>query len=177
MNNWDTQSLVADDKKFVWHSFTLMGTWCDPEHEPLVLASGEEAIVRDCRGREYIDGNSSIRTNIHGHNHPRINAAIRAQLGRTPHTSFLGVTNPPATKVMTGFGRTGKTLACEHEARLRHIDVFAKQLTSSYLLLVLTLISHKNFEPSNSSKPAFEIGVRSQSFRLAQAKDLLTTHS
>ena len=73
-----------------------MGRWCAPEHEPLVLVSGEGAIVRDSRGREYIDGNSSIWTNIHGHNHPRINAAIREQLDRVAHTSFLGTTNPPA---------------------------------------------------------------------------------
>ncbi len=46
--------------------------------------------------REYIDGNSSIWTNIHGHNHPHINAAIRRQLSRMAHTSFLGFTNPAA---------------------------------------------------------------------------------
>ncbi len=68
-------------------------------HEPLVLVGGEGAILRDSRGREYIDGNSSIWTNVHGHNHPRINAAIREQLERVAHTSFLGTTNPPAIKL------------------------------------------------------------------------------
>ena len=96
MDSWDTARLVADDKRYVWHPFTAMGDWCAPEHEPIVLVAGEGAIVRDSRGREYIDGNSSIWTNIHGHNHPRINAAIREQLGRVAHTSFLGTTNPPA---------------------------------------------------------------------------------
>ena len=38
--------------------------------EPLV--EGEGAVLRDSRGREYIDGNSSIWTNIHGHRHPKI---------------------------------------------------------------------------------------------------------
>ncbi len=38
----------------------------------------------------------SIWTNIHGHNHPHINAAIRRQLSRVAHTSFLGCTNPAA---------------------------------------------------------------------------------
>ena len=95
-SRWDTAQLVADDKRYVWHPFTAMGEWCAPEHEPIVLVEGEGAIVRDSRGREYIDGNSSIWTNIHGHNHPKINAAIRAQLERVAHTSFLGTTNPPA---------------------------------------------------------------------------------
>lgn len=96
MDSWDTEQLVSDDKRYVWHPFTSMGEWCAPDHEPIVLVGGEGAIVRDSRGREYIDGNSSIWTNVHGHNHPRINAAIRAQLERVAHTSFLGTTNPPA---------------------------------------------------------------------------------
>ncbi len=99
MSSWDTEQLAADDKRFVWHPFTPMGEWCAPEHEPIVLVSGDGAIVRDSRGREYIDGNASIWTNIHGHNHPRINAAIRAQLDRVAHTSFLGTTNPPAIEL------------------------------------------------------------------------------
>ncbi|MEP6705549.1 MAG: adenosylmethionine--8-amino-7-oxononanoate transaminase [Acidobacteriota bacterium] len=99
MSSWNTEQLVADDKRYVWHPFTAMGDWCAPEHEPIVLVEGEGAIVRDSRGREYIDGNSSIWTNVHGHNHPRINAAIREQLDRVAHTSFLGTTNPPAIEL------------------------------------------------------------------------------
>lgn len=55
--------------------------------------------MRDSKGREYIDGNSSIWTNIHGHNHPHINARIREQLECVAHTSFLGFTNPPSIKL------------------------------------------------------------------------------
>jgi adenosylmethionine-8-amino-7-oxononanoate aminotransferase len=91
--------LVEADKKNLWHPFTQMRDWCAPEHEPLVLVSGEGALLRDSEGREYIDGNSSIWTNIHGHNHPKINAAIRAQLDRVAHTSFLGFTNPLAIQL------------------------------------------------------------------------------
>ena len=99
MDSWDTEQLASDDKRYVWHPFTSMGEWCAPDHEPIVLVEGEGAIVRDSRGREYIDGNSSIWTNVHGHNHPRINAAIHEQLERVAHTSFLGTTNPPAIKL------------------------------------------------------------------------------
>ena len=99
MSEWNTKGLIAADKKFVWHPFTDMSDWCAPDHESLVLVEGRGAILRDSRGREYIDGNSSIWTNIHGHNHPHINAAIRAQLGRVAHTSFLGFTNPAAIEL------------------------------------------------------------------------------
>jgi adenosylmethionine-8-amino-7-oxononanoate aminotransferase len=99
MTKWKTQDLIEADKRFVWHPFTNMPEWCAPEHEPLVLVEGRGALLRDSRGREYIDGNSSIWTNIHGHNHPHINAAIRRQLGRVAHTSFLGFTNPAAVEL------------------------------------------------------------------------------
>ncbi len=99
MNEWNTEKLIEADKRFVWHPFTDMRDWCAPEHEPLVLVEGQGAVLRDSRGHEYIDGNSSIWTNIHGHNHPHINAAIRRQLDRVAHTSFLGFTNPVAIEL------------------------------------------------------------------------------
>jgi len=99
MSNWNTDELIDADKKFVWHPFTNMREWCAAEHKPLVLVEGHGAILRDSRGREYIDGNSSIWTNIHGHNHPHINAALRKQLEGMAHASFLGFTNPPAIEL------------------------------------------------------------------------------
>ena len=99
MNDWNTEALIDADKKFVWHPFTNMRDWCAPDNEPLVLVEGRGALLRDSRGREYVDGNSSIWTNIHGHNHPHINAAIRRQLERVAHTSFLGFTNPAAIEL------------------------------------------------------------------------------
>src|SRR3989475_11977523 len=99
MTEWNTKRVTAADKKFVWPPFPDMRDWCAADFEPLVLVEGRGAILRDSRGREYIDGNSSIWTNIHGHNHPRINAAIRAQLARVAHTSFLGFTNPAAIEL------------------------------------------------------------------------------
>jgi adenosylmethionine-8-amino-7-oxononanoate aminotransferase len=99
MSPEETARLIGLDKRHLWHPFTPMREWCDPAHEPLVLVSGHGALLRDSAGREYLDGNSSIWTNIHGHNHPAINEAIRSQLDRVAHTSFLGFTNPPAIEL------------------------------------------------------------------------------
>ncbi len=96
---WNTESLIASDKAHCWHPFTQMKEWCAEGHEPLVLVEGEGAMLRDSRGREYLDGNSSIWTNIHGHRHPGITAAIRDQLERVAHVSFLGSTNAPASQL------------------------------------------------------------------------------
>jgi adenosylmethionine---8-amino-7-oxononanoate aminotransferase len=95
----ETGRIIAADKKYVWHPFTQMLDWIAPNHEPLVLVAGEGPWLEDSYGRRYLDGNSSIWTNIHGHNHPRTNQAIRDQLERVAHTSFLGFTNPLAAKL------------------------------------------------------------------------------
>jgi len=60
---------------------------------------GEGVWLTDSEGRRYIDGNASIWTNVHGHKHPVINAAIIEQLGKVAHTSFLGFANPRASEL------------------------------------------------------------------------------
>ena len=65
--------------------------------EPIVIASGRGAVLRDTRGRDYLDANSSIWTNLHGHRQPQIDAAIRRQLGKISHCSALGLANEPAS--------------------------------------------------------------------------------
>ncbi len=97
--NTASRSVTEIDKTLLWHPFTQHRDWCAPEHVPLVLVSGSGALLRDSAGGEYIDGNSSIWTNLHGHRHPKIDAAIRAQLDHVAHTSFLGFTHPLAAQL------------------------------------------------------------------------------
>src|SRR5436190_13294753 len=99
MNAVNAERLGALDKQCIWHPFTPMLQWCAPEHEPLLLMRGEGCWLWDQHGNRYLDGNSSIWTNIHGHNHPRINEAIKAQLDHVAHTSFLGFTHEPAIEL------------------------------------------------------------------------------
>jgi adenosylmethionine-8-amino-7-oxononanoate aminotransferase len=87
--------LAQLDHKFVWHPFTQMRDWL--KREPMVIAEGKGATLRDIKGREYLDANSSIWTNLHGHNHPQINAAINSQLKKIAHSSALGFANEPAS--------------------------------------------------------------------------------
>jgi adenosylmethionine-8-amino-7-oxononanoate aminotransferase len=85
------------DRAHVWHPFTPMRDWL--EAEPLVLVGGEGSRLFSADGREFLDGNSSIWTNLHGHRRPEIDAAIRAQLDRLAHSSFLGLTNDVAPRL------------------------------------------------------------------------------
>jgi len=90
-------SLADNDRHYIWHPFTQMKEWM--EKEPLVIESGAGAVLRDVQGNEFIDANSSIWTNLHGHRHPRITQAIKDQLDRIAHSSFLGLSNVPAVEL------------------------------------------------------------------------------
>lgn len=87
--------LAKLDQQFVWHPFTQMRDWL--RREPIVIAEGEGAVLRDVKGREFLDANASIWTNLHGHRHPKISAAITRQLKKIAHSSALGFANEPAS--------------------------------------------------------------------------------
>jgi adenosylmethionine-8-amino-7-oxononanoate transaminase len=90
-------SLADKDRHFIWHPFTQMKQWMD--EDPVIIESGTGAMLRDVAGREYLDANSSIWTNLHGHRHPKITQAIKSQLDRIAHSSFLGLSNVPAIEL------------------------------------------------------------------------------
>ena len=87
--------LATLDQRYVWHPFTQMRDWL--KSEPIVIVRGAGAELQDVKGRRYLDANSSIWTNLHGHNHRLINKAICDQLGRIAHSSVLGLANEPAS--------------------------------------------------------------------------------
>ena len=89
--------LAKLDHQYVWHPFTQMRDWL--KREPIVIVDGRGAILRDVHGRQYLDANSSIWTNLHGHNHPKINRAISRQLKKIAHSSALGLANEPASQL------------------------------------------------------------------------------
>ncbi|MCP5537767.1 MAG: adenosylmethionine--8-amino-7-oxononanoate transaminase [Akkermansiaceae bacterium] len=96
----NTEQWISADKAHCWHPFTRQDEWVAGEPvEPLVLVDGDGIWLTDSEGRRYMDGNASIWTNVHGHKHPVINAAVVAQLGKVAHTSYLGFANPRASEL------------------------------------------------------------------------------
>jgi adenosylmethionine-8-amino-7-oxononanoate aminotransferase len=77
------------DGHHVWHAFTQM-----QEYEPLLIERGEGAWLVDTDGTHYLDGSASMWCAIHGHRHPRLDAALQAQLAKVAHTTNLGLSNP-----------------------------------------------------------------------------------
>ncbi len=90
-------SVAQLDRRHLWHPFTQMRDWL--RREPIVIVEGRGAVLRDSKGRKYLDANSSIWTNLHGHNHPKINQAIQRQLKKIAHSSALGLANEPASRL------------------------------------------------------------------------------
>jgi adenosylmethionine-8-amino-7-oxononanoate aminotransferase len=88
------EMLAVWDREHVWHAFTQMA-----EYEPLLIERAEGCTLFDSTGRAYLDGVSSLWCNVHGHAHPRINAAIREQLDKVAHTTLLGASNSTTVRL------------------------------------------------------------------------------
>ncbi len=87
-----TRELAGIDKRVLWHPFTQQQGWC--EEEPLIIERAEGCTLYDTDGNAYLDGVSSLWCNVHGHGHPTIDRAVRAQLERVAHTTMLGLSHP-----------------------------------------------------------------------------------
>ena len=86
------RTLIERDRACVWHPYTQMLT----APPPLAIVRGEGAYLFTEDGRRLLDGISSWWVNIHGHSHPRLNAALAAQAAELEHVMFAGCTHPPA---------------------------------------------------------------------------------
>jgi len=92
-----TADLVARDLRSLWHPFTQHSVW--PADDPIVIERAEGMYLYDTDGRSYLDGVSSLWLTVHGHGVPEINDAIREQLDRLDHATFLGMTHEPGIEL------------------------------------------------------------------------------
>jgi adenosylmethionine-8-amino-7-oxononanoate aminotransferase len=92
-----TRRLQTGDKAAIWHPFTQMADW--EKDDPLVIDRGEGNYLFDTEGRKYFDGVSSLWVNLFGHRRKEIDDAIRSQLDRVAHSTFLGLSHPPAIEL------------------------------------------------------------------------------
>lgn len=106
-----TDTAVADfDRRHLWHPYARM-----PQAAPAwEIESADGVFLRLADGRRLIDGMSSWWAALHGYNHPRLNAALRAQAARLPHVMFGGLTHAPAVEL-------GRRLLAILPAGLEHL--------------------------------------------------------
>lgn len=89
MSDW-----IKRDLKYIWHPYTQMK---DCRNVPPILIKRAKGLkLYDEYGRYYYDTISSWWCNVHGHNHPKINRAIREQLESLEHVLFAGFTHKNA---------------------------------------------------------------------------------
>jgi adenosylmethionine-8-amino-7-oxononanoate aminotransferase len=69
------------------------------QEAPLIIERGKGAYLIDTQGKKYLDGTSSVWVNLHGHRHPTLDRAIKNQLDKIAHSTFLGLSNPPAIRL------------------------------------------------------------------------------
>ena len=92
---------IRRDLAHVWHPCTQM-----KDHEgqvPLIpIRRGAGAWLEDFEGKRYLDAVSSWWVNLFGHAHPRINAAVRAQLDALEQVILAGFTHEPVIALSRG---------------------------------------------------------------------------
>lgn len=90
------RQLEIDDQKYIWHPFTQMREY--EKEKPLIIEEGDGCILKDTYGNEYIDGISSLWTNVHGHRKEKLDDALRKQINKIAHSTLLGLSNVPAVE-------------------------------------------------------------------------------
>lgn len=83
------------DLRHNWHPFTQTREYT--ANPRLHIVRGKGCWLYDATGKRYLDGNASIWTNVHGHTDPGLNAALRAQLSRLAHATYLGLNHETGT--------------------------------------------------------------------------------
>jgi len=79
----------------IWHPFTQHAVFPDS----IFIDRAEGAYLFMKSGERIIDAISSWWVNIHGHNHPKIVAAVQAQAERLDQIIFAGFTHQPAEEL------------------------------------------------------------------------------
>lgn len=87
-------ALAQRDLAVLWHPCTQMH---DHETLPLLpIVRAEGVWLHDADGRRYLDAVSSWWTNVFGHRHPHLVAALKDQLDTLDHVMLAGFTHEPA---------------------------------------------------------------------------------
>ena len=93
----DSTAWLKRDTAAVWHPFTQHSLWLDDE--PTVVDRAEGPWLIDVEGKRYLDGVSSLWVTTFGHRTPEIDQAIRNQLDKLDHSTFLGATHVPGIEL------------------------------------------------------------------------------
>ncbi len=93
----DYEKLKRLDHAYIWHPFTQMQEWMG--EDPLIIERGEGHYLIDVQGRRYLDGVSSLWCNVQGHRKKELDDALKSQIDRLAHSTFLGLSHVPGIEL------------------------------------------------------------------------------
>ncbi len=100
MDSKTKKALIKKDKNNIWHPFTQMADWINNDPcEPLIIERAKGSYLYDIDGKKYLDGVSSLWVNILGHGNSKIDKAVKRQIDKVAHTTFLGLAHKPAIEL------------------------------------------------------------------------------
>jgi adenosylmethionine-8-amino-7-oxononanoate aminotransferase len=85
------------DHTHLWHPFTQMQEWM--AEDPVIISRADGHYLVDDTGRKYLDGVSSLWCNVHGHRKKELDDAIKEQIERFSHSTFLGLSHVPGIQL------------------------------------------------------------------------------
>lgn len=85
------------DHSHIWHPFTQMQEWM--AEDPVIISRADGHYLVDDTGRKYLDGVSSLWCNVHGHHKKELDEAIKQQIDRFSHSTFLGLSHVPGIQL------------------------------------------------------------------------------
>ena len=93
----DYEELKRLDHTYLWHPFTQMQEWMAEELS--IIERGEGHYLIDVQGKRYLDGVSSLWCNLFGHRREELDRALKEQLNRMAHSTFLGLSHTPGIEL------------------------------------------------------------------------------
>ena len=96
MDREEIKKLQQADKDCIWHPFTQMKLYS--EETPVIIEWGKGSWLYDIEGNAYLDGISSLWTNMHGHGKDALDEALKTQTDLLAHSTLLGLSNVPAVR-------------------------------------------------------------------------------
>lgn len=103
---WSDEEILAAHRNHIWHPYTDEGL-LHGRRPPLVIRRAEGHLLYDGAGKAYFDGNGSWWSNLLGHRHPELLAALEEQLHCLDHAPLAGIAHEAAARAAEALVKSG----------------------------------------------------------------------
>lgn len=140
----------------IWYPFTQMRDFHTEHPPPPLIVRGEGAYLIDAEGRRYFDAISSLWANLHGHRHPRLDAALVEQSRKIAHSTLLGLRSEAPLELARRLVEVAPKGEGENLSRVFYSDSGATAVEVALKISVQFHRVKENPEPRRTRIVAFE---------------------